>query len=130
MWTPPTSAAPCGGGSAPRRASCARAAASRRRRRREWASASRWTLSHGPDRHRHPRLAHPCASRARAGPRMNQLLLWIREHKLSTAGLVLVILGCVALVNLSKRVHHLKPRASASASAAATTSGTPTATGT
>ena len=49
---------------------------------------------------------------------MNQLLLWIREHKLSTAGLVLVVAGCVALVSLSKRVHHLKPRAAASASAA------------
>src|ERR1700748_872296 len=48
---------------------------------------------------------------------MNQLLLWIRDHKLSTAGLVLVILGCVALVNLSKRVHRLKPRAAVSASA-------------
>ena len=42
---------------------------------------------------------------------MKQLLLWIRDHKLSSAGLVLVILGCVALVNLSHRVHHLKPRA-------------------
>ena len=53
---------------------------------------------------------------------MNQVLLWIREHKLSTAGLVLVILGCVALVNLSKRVHHLKPRTASSASAAAAAS--------
>ena len=60
---------------------------------------------------------------------MNQLLLWIREHKLSTAGLVLVILGCMALVNLSKRVHHLKPRASALAGATAVASGAPAATG-
>ena len=47
---------------------------------------------------------------------MKQLLFWIRDHKLSSAGLVLVILGCVALVNLSHRVHHLKPRVVASAS--------------
>ena len=46
---------------------------------------------------------------------MKQLLFWIRDHKLSSAGLVLVILGCVALVNLSHRVHHLKPRAAAGA---------------
>ena len=50
---------------------------------------------------------------------MKQLLLWIRDHKLSSAGLVLVILGCVALVNLSHRVHRLKPRAAASASGVA-----------
>ncbi len=41
---------------------------------------------------------------------MKQVLVWIRDHKLSTAGLVLVILGCLALHNLSQRVHHLKPR--------------------
>ncbi len=51
---------------------------------------------------------------------MKQLLCWIRDHKLSTAGLVLVILGCVALVNLSRRVHHLKPRAMVAASVAVT----------
>jgi len=50
---------------------------------------------------------------------MRQVLFWIRDHKLSTAGLVLVIAGCLALVNLSKRVHHLKPRATVSASAPA-----------
>ncbi len=50
---------------------------------------------------------------------MRQLLGWIRDHKLSTAGLVLVILGCVALVNLSRRVHHLRPRAAVAASATA-----------
>jgi hypothetical protein len=50
---------------------------------------------------------------------VKQLLLWIRDHKLSSAGLVLVILGCVALVNLSQRVHRLKPRAAASASGVA-----------
>ena len=49
---------------------------------------------------------------------MKQLLLWIRAHKLSTAGLVLVVLGCVALVSLSRRVHHLKPRPALAASAA------------
>jgi len=50
---------------------------------------------------------------------VKQLLLWIRDHKLSSAGLVLVILGCVALVNLSHRVHHLRPRAAVSASGVA-----------
>ena len=58
---------------------------------------------------------------------MRQVLFWIRDHKLSTAGLVLVILGCLALVNLSKRVHRLKPRAAASASAAASTASAATA---
>jgi len=46
---------------------------------------------------------------------VKQLLFWIRDHKLSSAGLVLVILGCVALVNLSHRVHRLKPRTATSA---------------
>ena len=47
---------------------------------------------------------------------MRQLLVWIRDHKLSTAGLVLVVAGCIALVNLSRRVHHLKPRTAPPAS--------------
>jgi hypothetical protein len=42
----------------------------------------------------------------------------MRGHKASTAGLVLVVAGCLALVSLSKRVHRLKPRASAIASTA------------
>ena len=54
---------------------------------------------------------------------MRQVLFWIRDHKLSTAGLVLVVAGCVALVNLSRRVHHLKPRTAASASVSAAASG-------
>lgn len=58
---------------------------------------------------------------------MRRLLVWIRDHKLSTAGLVLVILGCVALVNLSRRVHHLKPRTAAAAPAAPSASGPPAA---
>jgi hypothetical protein len=49
---------------------------------------------------------------------VRQLLGWIRDHKLSTAGLVLVVLGCVALSNLSRRVHHLRPRTAAAAPAA------------
>jgi hypothetical protein len=56
---------------------------------------------------------------------VKQLLLWIRDHKLSSAGLVLVILGCVALVNLSHRVHHLKPRAAARESASGVASPAP-----
>ena len=56
------------------------------------------------------------------------VLLWIRGHKASTAGLVLVVAGCIALVSLSRRVHHLKPRAAgtrvaASASGVASTGG-------
>jgi hypothetical protein len=46
---------------------------------------------------------------------VRQVVVWVRDHKLSSAGLVLVVAGCVALVNLSRRVHHLKPRAPASA---------------
>jgi len=54
---------------------------------------------------------------------VRQLLAWIRDHKLSTAGLVLVILGCVALSSLSRRVHHLKPRMAVAAPAAPSASG-------
>jgi hypothetical protein len=54
---------------------------------------------------------------------VRQLLGWIRDHKLSTAGLVLVILGCVALSSLSRRVHHLKPRMAVAAPAAPSASG-------
>ncbi len=38
------------------------------------------------------------------------VLLWIRSHKSSVAGLLLVALGCVALVGLARKAHHLKPR--------------------
>ena len=50
---------------------------------------------------------------------VRDVLLWVRDHKASTAGLVLVIAGCIALVSLSKRVHHLKPRTATSAAASA-----------
>ncbi len=53
---------------------------------------------------------------------VRDVLLWVRDHKASTAGLVLVVAGCIALVGLSRRVHHLKPRTVA-ASAAAPASG-------
>ncbi len=46
------------------------------------------------------------------------VLMWIRGHKASTAGLVLVVAGCIALVGLSRRVHHLKPRAATTGVAA------------
>jgi len=41
---------------------------------------------------------------------MTGLLLWIRSHKSSVAGLLLVAAGCVALLSLSRKVHHLSPR--------------------
>jgi hypothetical protein len=49
------------------------------------------------------------------------LLVWIREHKTSTAGLVFAVAACIGLVRLSHRVHHLhlKPAAAASGAAAA-----------
>jgi hypothetical protein len=46
---------------------------------------------------------------------MTDILRWIRGHKASTAGLVLVIAGCLALVMLARRVHHLKLTPSATA---------------
>jgi len=49
---------------------------------------------------------------------MTRLLLWIRDHKSSAAGLVLVVAGLVALVMLSRKVHHLTPRRPAVAAAA------------
>ena len=45
------------------------------------------------------------------------VLHWIRNHKASTAGLVLVVVGCIALVGLSRRVHHLHPKTAAVAGA-------------
>jgi hypothetical protein len=53
---------------------------------------------------------------------MREILAWIRDHKASTAGLVLVVAGCLALVMLAKRAHHLrlKPAMTASTVAAAT----------
>jgi hypothetical protein len=60
---------------------------------------------------------------------MSKVLIWIRDHKSSVAGLLLVVAGCVALLLLSRKVHHLAPRRPAAAVAA---SGAPatTATGT
>jgi hypothetical protein len=52
-----------------------------------------------------------------------EVLQWMRGHKASTAGLVLVVAGCLALASLSKRVHHLKPRAAATLSVATPASG-------
>ena len=37
-------------------------------------------------------------------------LYWIRNHRSSAAGLVLVVAGCLALLALARRVHHLQPR--------------------
>ena len=54
---------------------------------------------------------------------MRQVLSWIRGHKASTAALVLVVFGCIALVLLARRAHHLKPRAGASASLSAAAGG-------
>jgi hypothetical protein len=60
---------------------------------------------------------------------VGDILAWIRRHRASVAGLVLVVAGCIALVGLARRVHHLHPKtvsvagASASDVAAATASG-------
>jgi hypothetical protein len=52
---------------------------------------------------------------------IGQFLRWVREHKSSAAGLVLVVLGCWALLSLSRRVHHLNLKPPAAASVAAAT---------
>jgi len=49
---------------------------------------------------------------------MTKLLLWVRDHKSSAAGLVLVVAGLIALVMLSRKVHHLTPRRPAVAATA------------
>jgi hypothetical protein len=49
----------------------------------------------------------------------SDFLAWVRDHKSSAAGLVLVVAGCLALVGLARRVHHLQPRPRPAASAAA-----------
>jgi len=46
---------------------------------------------------------------------MTRLLLWIRHHKSSVAGILLVVAGCAALLMLSRKVHHLSPRRPAAA---------------
>jgi hypothetical protein len=50
---------------------------------------------------------------------VGELLYWIRGHKSSTVGLVLVVAGCIALVSLSRRLHHLHARSPAPASVVA-----------
>jgi hypothetical protein len=50
---------------------------------------------------------------------MTKLLLWIRAHKSSAAGLVLVVAGCLALLMLSRKAHHLSPRRPAAAAVTA-----------
>ena len=40
----------------------------------------------------------------------HDVLAWIRGHKASTAGLLLVVAGGIALVSLARRVHHLQPK--------------------
>ena len=57
---------------------------------------------------------------------MREVLSWIRGHKASTAGLLLVVVGCLALVLLARRAHHLqlKPSGSAAQSATAAVAGT------
>lgn len=52
---------------------------------------------------------------------IGQLLRWVRDHKSSAAGLLLVVLGCWALQSLSRRVHHLSPKHPAAASVATAT---------
>jgi len=54
-------------------------------------------------------------------------LSWVRHHKASTAGLVLVVAGCIALVLLARRVHRLQPKTAAVASALASDVATATA---
>jgi hypothetical protein len=67
----------------------------------------------------------------REGPRMNaaDVVYWARNHKASTAGLVLVVAGCIALVGLSRRAHHLHPKVAAVASVAASDAATAAASG-
>jgi len=48
-----------------------------------------------------------------------QVLRWVRGHKSSVAGLVLVVLGCCALLSLSRRVQHWSARHAAAAAVAA-----------
>jgi len=50
---------------------------------------------------------------------MVRVLRWVREHKSSVAGLVLVVLGCYALLSLSRRVQHMSQRRPAATAVAA-----------
>ncbi len=51
---------------------------------------------------------------------MREVLSWIRGHRASTAALLLVVLGCIALVQLARRAHHLHLKPSAASGLAAT----------
>ncbi len=55
----------------------------------------------------------------------SDFLYWVRNHKSSAAGLALVVAGCLALVLLARRAHHLQPRARPIAAAAVAASGAP-----
>ena len=57
------------------------------------------------------------------------VLLWIRSHKSSVAGIVVVVAGCLALVGLARKAHHLKPRTPVVAGASAPAAGDPAASG-
>lgn len=54
---------------------------------------------------------------------MTKFLVWIRDHKSSAAGVLLVVAGCIALMMLSRKVHHLSPRKPAAAAATAQATG-------
>jgi hypothetical protein len=56
---------------------------------------------------------------------MREVLAWIRGHKASTAGLVLVAAGCLALVLLARRAHHLQPKPAGASSLSAGASAHP-----
>ena len=49
---------------------------------------------------------------------VSDFLHWVRNHKSSAAGLVLVVAGCLALMLLARRVHQLQPRARPAVAAA------------
>jgi len=51
------------------------------------------------------------------------VLIWIRSHKSSVAGILVVVLGCLALVGLARKAHHLKPRTAVVAGASASAAG-------
>lgn len=54
---------------------------------------------------------------------MTKFLVWIRDHKSSAAGVLLVVAGCIALMMLSRKVHHLSPRKPTAAAATAQATG-------
>ena len=54
---------------------------------------------------------------------MTKFLVWIRDHKSSAAGVLLVVAGCLALMMLSRKVHHLSPRKAPATTATAPASG-------